>query len=327
MSNYSSTIDSLRAGDLTPEHDAQRLAKNISQKNIDQIATNFDSAKLGVPLINIVPTDGLSAEDLVEMYGVTLEVAQHHKLLGAALKLVIDGGHRVRGAVQSAKAGPDYAIRCEVFHGLTAEEMHCLFLARSTATVIKTADRFSNEVGAGVEMAASINDMVKALGLSVGQDSTTQVSCVTALRTVYRSAGPVTLARALSILHGAYDLAGLTGHAIKGMAAVLDLFDGTGKTVTLEDDLAVKALANTSNGYRGFSNRAEARMGRATSAALFTSAYALEIAAVIKTEQPRIPADLVKAKATKAENIAKAVKVARAEKRAATKLAQEADAA
>ena len=175
---------------------------------------------------------------------------------------VVDGQHRVYGIQKSGYAQPGDSIECEVYEGLSIEEMARMFLGRNQSTPVTGFERYRVAVTAGSEQETAINEIVEELGLKVGWPKITgNIYAVGSLRRVYERDGAEKLQQVLRVLRDAYERSagGFGRQMIDGLGLVLSTYSG------IDEKLLVRALAAEQHGVHSVQRRAEEyreRLGR-----------------------------------------------------------------
>jgi hypothetical protein len=172
---------------------------------------------------------------------------------------IIDGCHRhyALGKNEFTK----YDIPCEVYEGLTDDEMARIFLLLSARRVMSAYERFNVNVEANTARECDILRVVNGLGLKISRaKSNGCISAVSALVKVYDLGGGALggaklIGHVLRTLNGAYDgdPAAFDGQLILGAAFVSNRFNGR-----VQEKALIEKLAALPNGVRGILQKAEA---------------------------------------------------------------------
>ena len=166
-----SKIEKVRL-DLLRVPAAGKAQRPFKRAKGDHIAANFDIDSFGFPVVCRV--DGV------------------HWL--------VDGQHRVYAIQECGYAAPGDDVECEVYEGLSLEDMARMFLGRNRSTPVTGFERFTVAVTAGYGVETAIVALLSGLGLKLGYPKTRgNVYAVGALRRVCDRDGPKILGRVLRV--------------------------------------------------------------------------------------------------------------------------------
>lgn len=200
--------------------------RELNTARVDKIASEMDLEQIGAPTVN----------------------------LRDSWFYVIDGQHRVVALKKWLGEGnwEDQAYQCWTYIGLSEGEEAEKFLKLNDTLTVSTFDKFTKGIKAGRAEETDIHRIVLAQNLRISrQKGGGSIGAVAALRKVYRR-GPNTLARTLRIVRDAYGDAGLDASVIEGIGMLTHRYNGD-----LEDETAVKRLAQALGGVNGLLNSAE----------------------------------------------------------------------
>lgn len=206
----------VRCDDIVPSPLGQRV---LVRGWAERIANDFKLEAFGFPVLNL--RDGI-----------------HY---------VVDGQHRLEAA-RIFGFGND-AFQCEVYEDLTQEEEAELFLERNFNKQVATYAKFKAAVHAQRPTELAVYSTVRALGLNVsGQLSTNEntICAVASLQRIHARIGPVGLSRTLRILRDAYGRRGLDAPQMDAMSLVLHRYDGQ-----IDDSLMIQRLSRVMGGVNG----------------------------------------------------------------------------
>jgi hypothetical protein len=192
----------------------------------DELAQAMDLNKLGFPIMN--HRDGIY--------------------------WVCDGQHRIYALQQCGFENE--VLDCEVYEGLTDEEMADIFLGRDDRRPIASFDKFHVACTAGHTRENSIRRVVESNALKVSQSKEENcVGAVASLGKVYDRSGDVVLGQVLRTIKRAYggDHNAFDAQLIDGLGLVYHRYNGK----TDEADM-VNRLSNEHHGVRGILRKAEA---------------------------------------------------------------------
>ena len=175
---------------------------------------------------------------------------------------IVDGQHRVE-AFRRWVGSDDQQIQCEVYHDLSESEEAELFLTKDERKAIRPFDKFRIGVHAGRELESDVDRVVSSQGLRVSTDSNeNSIAAVTALRTVYKSAGAVGLGKTLRVLRDGFEGDGgkFASELIRGVGLVCQRYNGQ-----VPEDVLVEKLAGVRGGSPALVRKAniiKAKTGR-----------------------------------------------------------------
>lgn len=208
------------------------VQREFRKAHADKIIAEFDFDKFGFPVVNF--RDGVY--------------------------WVFDGQHRVHALKQLGFDGPKDTIDCEVFDGLSDQEMADMFLGRSNVRNISPYDKFHIACTAGRKRETDVRRTVESNGIKIGRtkDENT-VGAIGALCKVYDQSGPTVLGQVARTLKNAFagDPSAFTPELIQGVGLVFNRYNGR----THEKELASR-LAATPYGVRGLLRRVETQRER-----------------------------------------------------------------
>ena len=169
----------------------------------------------------------------------------------------IDGQHRIKALIKFGFALED-TVQCEVFEGLTDEQMACIFLGRDDRRAIAPFHKFLIACTAGRVRETAIRRVVEAHGLKIDRARTsTSISAVGALNKIYDTspAKDIAIGWVVRVARG-----GFNGDPKGFDAIVLDalglIFNRHGARMH-EKELIVR-LSNRAHGLHGLLQRMEA---------------------------------------------------------------------
>lgn len=171
---------------------------------------------------------------------------------------IIDGCHRHYALVQNDFSA--YDIECEVYEGLSDEQMAKVFLLHANRRLMGAFEKFNVQCEAGTAREAEIKRTVEAAGLKISRAKDPGcLSAVSALVRVHDLAGVEAVARVLQIVRDAWGNApgSFEGQVIYGLGLVVNRYNGSVSTSHL-----TTSLAAVPNGVRGVLQRAEAQRDR-----------------------------------------------------------------
>ncbi len=139
---------------------------------------------------------------------------------------VIDGQHSVYAYKMWLGSWEDQKIQCMVHKGLTEAEEAEMFLSLNNKRAVSVFDKFRVGVHAGRIEECDIDRIVRANGCIVTRNRANPgaISCVSALRAVYRDCGPEILGATVRIIRDAYGDAGYEAPIVRGIGAILNRF-------------------------------------------------------------------------------------------------------
>lgn len=196
----------------------------------DELAANLDLNKLGFPIVN--HRDGTY--------------------------WLLDGQHRIYALKQN---GFDTdVLDCEVYEGLTDEEMASIFLGRDSRRKISPFDHFHIACTAGFHRENAIRRAVETQGLRISRNKgENTVSAVSALAAVFDSFGDpkdgeIILGRVLRILKTSFlgDPEAFTSVMIQGLGMVFLRYPGR-----IDERNMTTQLSAIHHGVNGLLRRAE----------------------------------------------------------------------
>ena len=209
---------------------ADMCQRRFSRAQAERYAANFDLEGMGFPVLNA--RDGVF--------------------------WIVDGQHRVE-ALRIMGWG-DEKIECEVYEGLTDQEMARLFDRRNDRRAVDKMSTFKARCTAGDARECEIERVVMEQGLKIARGiEIGTVAAVVALGHVYDRSGADVLGRTLKTLRDAYesDASGFNGHIVEGLGMVYARY-----TERINDAQMVKALNGMAYGPRGLLRRAESQRER-----------------------------------------------------------------
>jgi len=166
---------------------------------------------------------------------------------------IIDGCHRHDALLKNGFG--EYDIECDVYEGLSDEEMARVFLLHAQRRVMSAFEKFNVKVEAKNARELDILRTVEGNHLKITRaHEQSCINAVSALGKVYDMAGPKILGMTLRTLRDAYDgdPAAFDGQLIAGLGGVFNRFNGR----THERNL-IEQLAALAHGVRGIHQRAE----------------------------------------------------------------------
>jgi hypothetical protein len=171
---------------------------------------------------------------------------------------VLDGQHRIYALKEN---GFDtYDLDCEVYEGLTDQEMADIFIGRDTRKQVPPYDKFHISCTAGYERETGVLRTVEANGQKISHNRDEGVSCVGALCLIYdRSGGghqgEVVLGQVIRTINLGFsgDRNAFDRSIIEGLGLVYNRFDGR-----TQEKLLAARLGNLRQGARELLRRAEA---------------------------------------------------------------------
>jgi hypothetical protein len=204
--------------------------RKFSRAQGEEIASNLDLDKLGLPIVNV--RDGIP--------------------------WVLDGQHRIYALKENGFEA--YEIECEIYEGLSDAEMADIFLGRDDRRPINVFEKFQVACTAERKRETDIRRTVESQGLKISQTKDAGcIGAVGALGRVYDRAGAAVLGQALRTIRDAYggDPNAFDGELIQGLGLIYNRYNGK----TDEKALAT-ALSAAAHGVRGLMRRAEAQRER-----------------------------------------------------------------
>ena len=200
--------------------------RELNPSRVDHIAANIDLEQLGAPTVS-------------ERGGYFY---------------IIDGQHRIEGYKQwTGRGWVDESFQCWVYEGLSEEDEAEMFLKLNDTLTVTALNKYKVGVQAGRDVETDIDRIVRSAGCKVTGDRIEGgIRAVGTLRRVYERNGGAALGRTLRIITSAYGTAGLEAPVIDGVGLLCGRYNGL-----LEDDKAVKQLANAHGGVNGLLNAAE----------------------------------------------------------------------
>lgn len=193
---------------------------------------------------------------------------------------VVDGQHRAHGLISWAKREfgdewPEWTVPVNCHYNLNERAEAALFLSFNNRRTISAYDKFTVGVTADLSVPTDINRVTLAVGLRVDKARKPgSISAVGALEYVYRMGDAVLLSKTLSTIREAWSGMGFDADVIKGVALVLNRYEGR-----LDGDRLIKKLAAVTSGAKGIRQAAHvikdshgAKMDAAHAAAV-TDAY------------------------------------------------------
>lgn len=220
-----SSITWVRISDITIHPDAQR---KLNVAWVNQQAKLFNPEALGLPVV--------CRFDERKFYA-------------------IDGQHRI--ALLRAVGWGDQQIECEVYEGLTLEEMATEFLLRNKKTNTRTFDKFRIRITAKDPVAVGVEQIIHQAGLVLSDQGSREgaVTAVAALERIYTGAGltdgskhgPRALERTIATVCTAWgkSTSGFVGDVIEGLGLVQLRYSG------LEQAALAQKLASFNGGAAG----------------------------------------------------------------------------
>lgn len=193
---------------------------------------------------------------------------------------VVDGQHRTHGLIAWAKREfgeewREWTVHVNCHYNLTERAEAALFLSFNNRRTISAYDKFTVGVTADLAVPTDINRVVLATGLRVDKARKPgSISAVGALEYVYRMGDAPLLNRALATIAAAWAGMGFDADVIKGVALVLNRYEGR-----IDEARLIKKLSETPSGAKGIRQAAHvikdshgAKMDAAHAAAI-TDAY------------------------------------------------------
>lgn len=167
---------------------------------------------------------------------------------------VIDGQHSVWAYKMWLGSWDDQKIQCMVHKGLSEAEEAELFLSLNNKKAVSVFDKFRVGVHAERAEECDIDRIVRANGCVItrNRSATGAISCVGALRAVYRDGGPEVLGATIRTIRDAYGDAGYEAAIVRGLASVLNRFP------TIDRARFQAALHDAHAGSKGLLNTAAA---------------------------------------------------------------------
>jgi len=225
----------LRAGDLVTD---SRYNRDIDQKWVDEIATNFNPDQLQT--LNVsrrIYRSFMQGKKLVEE-----QVFDGNTTAASKIEyVVISGQHRLLATLKAK--GPDFELACNVYDTLTeAQEADLFALFDEKVRPHNWWQRHRSRLFGQNPEAMDIERIVTESGMQVfkGQNSRDGVIyAVSTLYSIYRVSGPAFLRRVLEIHYTAWtdNGDGYTASMLQGTALMMRRF--TPYTLWSDDSLAV----------------------------------------------------------------------------------------
>lgn len=170
---------------------------------------------------------------------------------------VVDGQHRTHGLIAWAKREfgeewADWTVHVNCHYNLTERDEAQLFLSFNNRRTINAYDKFTVGVTADLPVPTDISRVTLALGLRVDKARKPgSVSAVGALDYVYRMGDAVLLRKTLETIRDAWAGMGFDADVIKGVALVINRYEGR-----IDEARLVKKLAAVPSGAKGIRQHA-----------------------------------------------------------------------
>ncbi len=148
----------------------------------------------------------------------------------------LDGQHRL--LARRAMGKGDERIRCEVFEGLSLADEALLFDLRNTNHGVRAFEKFRARLIAGEPRAVEVAKIARQNGY---EPSNSGFACVSACENVHAKS-PKLLADTLALTRGAWGKDCIpTGHVVRGIAMLIERFNGELDLKVLQRKLAKRA--------------------------------------------------------------------------------------
>jgi hypothetical protein len=140
---------------------------------------------------------------------------------------VVDGQHSIAAYKQWLGDWHGQKVECEVLHDLSEKDEADLFDWLNFRKSVGAYDTFVIRLTAQRPEETNIDAIVRLHKLKIArQRSEGVITCVSALRKVYRSIGEDGLAHALEIAHGAFGTSGLDADMLSAIGLMVGRFNG-----------------------------------------------------------------------------------------------------
>lgn len=229
---------------IAPEEVTQRPFKKAWG---DEIAADFSMSRFGLPCVNL--RDGVF--------------------------WVFDGQHRVYAAKQAGLTDAD-TVPCEIFEGLTDQQMADAFLGRDSRRAVSVLDAFPIAVTAGRQDARDILNVMTRLGLRAGVRTRSTggnvVAALSKLQALHARGGPALVTRVLRTLKTAFpeDPDALEGTMIEAMGLIYIRYGNH-----VDEKEMTARLAAHAPGPKGLLRRAQSQRERTGNRVSFCLAGAM----------------------------------------------------
>lgn len=202
---------------------SEKSQRTLNSSRVDRLAAEFDLEQLGTPVVNL-------RDDLY---------------------WIIDGQHRIHALKQIGYG--DQQVQCWTYEGLSESEEAERFLEYGNVLPVSAFDRYRIGVNAGREIECDIDRIVRANGCVVSRDALPgAIAAVATIRKIYSRGGVPVLGRTIRIVRNAYGDPGLDQWVLDGIGHLCNRYNGS-----LDDETAVKKLAECSGGVNGLLGKAE----------------------------------------------------------------------
>lgn len=155
---------------------------------------------------------------------------------------VVDGQHRRAGAI-TFLGDSSQQVQCRIFEGLNSEQEAELFLLLNDTKKQDAMSKYKVALTAGRADECDIERICRSLDLRIGNDkSCEEITCVTALLSVYRSRGPAAFSFSMRVIRDSYGYDGFKRPIIEALSLVTDRYGNSIDEKGLIDRLEKKGL-------------------------------------------------------------------------------------
>jgi len=179
---------------------AMIVQREFRQAHADRIAANMDLNKIGFPIVNL--RDNIA--------------------------WMLDGQHRYKALLKWDPSLIDSTLECEVYEGLTDQEMAEKFIGVNDRKPIPPLDKFLISCTAGRERENSIRRTVESNGQKIARNHNEGISVVGALGKVYDQSGDVVLGQVIRTINLGFggDPLGFDRSVVEGLGLIYNRFNG-----------------------------------------------------------------------------------------------------